>query len=92
VRFADPGARAPDEWGGRFPRCALDGRPLALDELPLSIALGQARPAHAPMRIRSARGEAHEIEVTAFPIVGRGGPHGAIAIFWDRDDMEGRAA
>jgi PAS domain-containing protein len=84
VRFEDAGAMGPDEWGGRFSPCALDGRPLPLDELPLSIALDQARPAHTPMRIRSARGDAHEIEVTAFPIVGRAGPNGAIAIFWDR--------
>jgi PAS domain-containing protein len=84
VRFEEAGSMGPEEWGGRFAPTALDGRPLPLQELPLTIALNESRPAHSPMRIRSARGELHEIEVTAFPVVGRSGPRGAIAIFWDR--------
>jgi PAS domain-containing protein len=84
VHFEDAGAMGPEEWGGRFAPTALDGRPLPLEELPLAVALAQSRPAHCPMRIRSALGDVREIEVTAFPIVGRGGPRGAIAIFWDR--------
>jgi PAS domain-containing protein len=84
VRFEEAGTMGPDDWGTRFAPTALDGRPLALEELPLAIALDQCRPAHSPMRIRSSHGEVHEIEVTAFPVVGRSGPRGAIAIFWDR--------
>jgi PAS domain-containing protein len=83
VRFEEAGAMGPAEWGGRFDPSAPDGRPLAVEELPLSIALSQGRPAHSHMRIRSARGDAREIEVTAFPVVGRSGPRGAIAIFWE---------
>src|SRR5437763_3307926 len=77
VRFEEAGAMGPAEWGGRFSPMALDGRPLVLEELPLSIALNDGRPAHAQMRIRSARGDHHDIEVTAFPVVGRAGPRGA---------------
>jgi PAS domain-containing protein len=84
VRFEEAGAMGPEEWGWRFAPTALDGRPLQLHELPLTIALTEARPAHSPMRIRSSRGDLHEIEVSAFPVVGRSGPRGAIAIFWDR--------
>jgi PAS domain-containing protein len=84
VRFEEAGPMGPQEWGGRFSPTDLDGSPLALDELPLTIALSQARPAHRPMRIHSANGQTREIEVTAFPVVGRSGPHGAVAIFWDR--------
>ena len=84
LRFEDAGAMGPAEWGGRFSPTSLSGQPLPLQELPLSIALEHARPAHSPMRIRSSRGDLHEIEVTAFPVVGRSGPRGAIAIFWDR--------
>jgi PAS domain-containing protein len=83
VRFEEAGAMGPAEWGGRFEPEALDGRPLPLEELPLAIALKQGRPAHSPMRIRSARGDSRKIEVTAFPVVGRAGPSGAIAIFWE---------
>src|SRR5204862_4936471 len=46
VRFEEAGPMGPREWGGRFSPTDLDGAPLALDELPLAIALSQARPAH----------------------------------------------
>lgn len=81
--FEEVGPMEPDEWGGRFSPTALDGRPLPLGELPLAIALNEGRAAHSPMRIRSAGGEPHAIEVTAFPVIGRSGQRGAMAIFWD---------
>ena len=84
VNFEESGPMAPDEWGSRFTPSAVDGRPLALEELPLSIAMNQGRPAHSRMRIVSGRSEAREIEVSAFPIVGRGGQSASLAIFWDR--------
>lgn len=83
VSFEEAGTMGPAEWGGRFEPTDLDGEPLEMSELPLTIALEHARPAHRPMRIRSAHGEDHEIEVTAFPVVGRAGATGAIAIFWE---------
>jgi hypothetical protein len=63
---------------------ASDGRPLAVAELPLSIALNEGRPAHTPLRITGADGAAHDLEVSAFPIVGETGRHGAMAVFWER--------
>jgi PAS domain S-box-containing protein len=86
ISFEEAGTMGPEEWGGRFAPKALDGHALALAELPLAIALNEARPAHQPMEIASAQGERRQIEVTAFPVVGRGGPQGAIAIFWDTTD------
>jgi PAS domain-containing protein len=86
VSFEEAGAMGPAEWGGRFEPADLDGRPLAPEELPLTIALSDARPAHRPMRIRSAKSDSHDIEVTAFPVVGRAGQRGAIAIFWERPE------
>jgi PAS domain-containing protein len=83
VRFEEAGSMGPDEWGGRFEPAALDGRPLSPEELPLTIALNRAQAAHSHMRIRSWRGESRDIEVTAFPVVGRTGMSGAIAIFWE---------
>jgi PAS domain-containing protein len=84
IPFEEAGTMSAEEWGGRFDPKALDGHALALAELPLAIALSESRPAHRPMEISSAQGERREIEVTAFPVVGRTGPQGAIAIFWDR--------
>jgi PAS domain-containing protein len=83
VKYEEAGPMAPEEWGGRFSPTRLDGQPLSVAELPLAIALA-GRPAHAPMRIRSASGALSDIEVSAFPLTGRAGQTGALAIFWDR--------
>ena len=83
VQYEEAGPMAPEEWGGRFSPTRLDGEPLALAELPLSIAL-EGRPAHTAMRIRSAAGREYNIEVSAFPLEGREGQSGALAIFWER--------
>jgi PAS domain-containing protein len=84
LRFEEAGVMGPQEWGGRFEPVGLDGEPLPVERLPLSIALSDARPAHEAMRIRSAKGDSREIDVTAFPVVGRTGLRGAVAIFWER--------
>ncbi|HEX3510992.1 MAG TPA: PAS domain-containing protein [Solirubrobacteraceae bacterium] len=83
VQFEEVGPMAADEWGARFSPIGEDGQPVPVAELPLTIALS-GRPAYAPMRIRSGRGEHREIEVSAFPLTGRGGQTGALAIFWNR--------
>ena len=83
VQFEEAGPMAPEEWGGRFEPTAPDGRELPLEELPLAIALG-GRPAYSAMRIRTAGGEPSDIEVAAFPVEGRTGQTGALAIFWGR--------
>lgn len=84
LRFEEAGPMAPDDWGGRFEPVAPDGRALPLEELPLAIALNESRPAYSQLQIRSVGGETHDIEAAAFPVVGRGGQSGALAIFWDR--------
>jgi PAS domain-containing protein len=86
VHFEEAGAMAPEDWGGRFEPVSIEGRKLAVEDLPLSIALNEGRPAHSPLRIRAADGEERELEVSAFPIVGEDGQHGAMAIFWERPD------
>jgi PAS domain-containing protein len=82
VGFEEAGPMPAQEWGTRFEPIGPDGEPLALEELPLAVALSQARPAHREMRIRSGTGDERTIEVTAFPVVGHEGQSGAIAIFW----------
>jgi PAS domain-containing protein len=83
LRFEEAGPMAPEDWGTRFEPSDLDGATVPVEELPLSIALMQARAAHRALRIRSADGHERVIDVTAFPVVGRTGQSGAIAIFWD---------
>ena len=80
VRFEEAGPMSADDWGTRF---APAGSGLPIAELPLLIALNQERPVHRRLRIRSATGCVHRIEVTAIPIGGSGGVRGAMALFWE---------
>jgi PAS domain-containing protein len=82
LTFAEAGPMPAEEWSARFEPAGLDGRPVRAEELPLGIALLEGRPAHAPLRITTAAGRAEEIQATAFPVIGRGGQSGALAIFW----------
>jgi PAS domain-containing protein len=81
-RFEEVGQMGPDEWGASFGPLDKGGEPLPFDQLPLTIALRQGRPAHAEFSIRSLDGRNHQIEVSAMPIVATGGARGAMAIFW----------
>jgi PAS domain-containing protein len=82
LTFAEAGPMPAEEWSTRFAPMGPDGRPVQAEALPLGIALLEGRAAHAPLCIKSATGETEEIEATAFPVIGRSGQTGAIAIFW----------
>ena len=83
LQYEEAGPMPAEEWGTRFEPLGVDGQPIPVEQLPLSIAVREARAAHSALRIRSARGDVRDIEATAFPVVGREGQSGAIAIFWD---------
>jgi PAS domain-containing protein len=82
IPFEEAGRMEPKEWGTRFGPFGSDGERIPFEQLPLTVALRDGRPAHANFRIRSAEGEAHDIEVSALPIEADEGLSGAIAIFW----------
>src|SRR3954469_25342930 len=82
MHFGDAGAMPPEDWGSRFRPREPGGRELAVEELPLTIALRDGNPGHARMEITGADGEDREIAVSAIPIRGKAGQHGAFAIFW----------
>ncbi|HET6936960.1 MAG TPA: hypothetical protein VFI19_00060 [Nocardioides sp.] len=82
LRFEEAGEMAPEEWGGRFRPRKPGGAELAVEELPLTIALREGQPGHARMEITGADGEDRQIAVSAIPIRGQYGQHGAFAIFW----------
>ncbi|MDX6682812.1 MAG: hypothetical protein QOG94_2851 [Solirubrobacteraceae bacterium] len=83
LRYEEAGHMELAQWGTRFVPLAPDGRPLDLDELPLSVALRELRPVHLAFSVRAVTGEQRNIEASAFPIVGNAGVRGAMAIFWD---------
>lgn len=82
MRFDQAGEMPADQWGSRFRPREPGGRELTVDELPLTIAVRDGEPGHAPMEITGADGEDHQIAVSAIPIRGQSGQHGAFAIFW----------
>jgi PAS domain-containing protein len=84
IPFEEAGMMGPEEWGTRFGPFTSNAQPIPLEELPLTIALREGRPAHSAFRIRSAAGDEHDIEVSAFPIAAAE-TSGAIAIFWPAD-------
>jgi hypothetical protein len=83
VAYEDAGALPHEDWAGRLSPADAEGEPLPLGELPVSIALSEGRPAYRAMRILGADGSRKSVEAIAFPIVGRTGPTGALAIYWD---------
>jgi PAS domain-containing protein len=83
VSYEEAGAMPADEWAARFSPTGEDGEPLPLAELPLAVAVSHGRPAHQTIGIVAADGVSRTIEVSAFPIVGRSGQTGAMAIFWN---------
>ena len=91
VPFEEAGRMDPGEWGARFGPLDSDGEPIPFEELPLTMALREGRPYHASLRIHSADGHEHEIEVSAIPITADE-TSGAIAIFWPVDGQRSGSA
>lgn len=85
-RFEEIGKVGPEQWGTMFGPVDENGTPIPYDELPLVLTIRQGRPAHSDMRIRSADGAVHAIEVSALPIVTPHGSRGGIAFFWRTGD------
>lgn len=88
VTFEDAGKMEAEEWGTAFGPFDEDGKPIPFDDLPLTKALRNGRPAHAAFRIRSMGGVEHDIEVSAFPIVADEVTEGALAVFWPTNSDE----
>jgi hypothetical protein len=51
----------------------------------MAVALREQRPVHRKFRLHGFDGTAHDIEATAFPLVGQAGRRlGVVALFWER--------
>lgn len=86
--FEEIGVLEPDEWNAKYGPLDADGRPVPEDELPLTIAVREARPAYGRFAVR-AEGGVIEIEMGAVPLTGPGGYHGAMLVFWPVPDGGG---
>jgi PAS domain-containing protein len=85
-RYEEVGKVGPEQWGTMFGPVDESGDAIPYDELPLVLTIREGRPAHSMLRIRSADGSEHEIEVSALPILTPHGSRGGIAFFWPRSD------
>lgn len=81
---AEVGELPPEDWARLFVVERLDGSAIPAEELPSGIALREKHPAHGTLAFTTADGGRHEIEVTAFPLLGRDAEAlGVVAIFWE---------
>ena len=84
-RFDDVGELDLDERRRIFSFRDIDNMPLPDDQTPLVVALREHRPVHRRVGMHGLDGRDHEIEVTAFPLLGGGGHLiGGVAMFWER--------
>jgi PAS domain-containing protein len=84
-RFDDVGTLSLDDARRILSFRDADGESLPADQTPLLVALRERRPVHRRLGIRGLDGRDHEIEVTAFPLLGGGGHLiGGVAMFWER--------
>lgn len=83
--FDEAGELTPGEWGATFAPEDADGTPIPMRDLPAGVALTERRPHHRVLHYRAADGIRREIEVTAFPLMGREQElYGAVTIVWHR--------
>ena len=90
VSFEEFGQKPAEEWSRAVGPFGEDGEPIPIEEMPTTRALRAGRPAHGTFEIRSIRGDAHEIESTALPIVAEGGQEGAMIFFWVKGEDPGK--
>ena len=89
--FEDTGQLDLEEWTRRFGPFDENDRPLSFEDLPLTRALSEGRPAHDEFSVRSADGVMHRIAASAMPIVGAAsGASGVMVIFWPVDEQVAR--
>ncbi len=81
--FEEAGQMSAPEWTAAFGPLSSEGDPLEFDEVSLTKAIRQGRPAHGNFRIRTTTNPEQAIEAAAFPIVASPeGSSGAMIMFW----------
>ena len=85
--FAEAGEMPASEWGMLFQIEDPAGGPLPPEQLPVSIALADRRPAHAAVRFVALDGTRRTASVTAFPLFAHPDDlSGVVLIFWEEPD------
>ena len=87
--FEEIGTMTREAWNAKYGPFDEHGVPLAADQLPLTLAIHEGRPAYARLRVRGEHGLL-EVEAGALPLLGPAGYHGAMVIFWVADQNPGK--
>jgi PAS domain-containing protein len=88
VQFEETGRIAQADWSTELGPLDEQGRSLPTDELPLAVALRDGRPGYGRFHVRTDRGLI-PIVATGLPLIGSGGLHGALVVFWPLTDDQG---
>jgi PAS domain-containing protein len=81
VPFEEIGVLEAEEWNARYGPLDPAGRVLPREELPLTTAVRESRPAFGRFFVRTETGPL-EVEAGALPLTGPAGYHGAVLTFW----------
>jgi PAS domain-containing protein len=84
-RFEEAGELPAVEWARMLSLADAEGRVLAPDRTPVSVALCDRQPAHGTLRIRALDGVSREISLTVVPLRGQAARNlGAVAFFEEK--------
>ena len=81
-RFEESGTMSAQDWVETFGPIDDQGKPIPVEQQPLTSALRRNRPGHSRHRIKSLAGGEHDIEVSGVPVIGPDGFQGAMVFFW----------
>jgi PAS domain-containing protein len=79
--FEEVGVLEPEEWNARYGPFDSDGNAVPREELPLTTAVRESRPAYGRFFVLAESG-LQEVESGALPLTGPGGYRGAVVVFW----------
>jgi PAS domain-containing protein len=86
-RFIEGRGMTAEEWSTLFEPRRDSGEHMALDQIPVGVAIMKHEPAHGIVTIRGADGVDRRIEATAFPLFAHTEDFvGAITFFWEQRD------
>jgi PAS domain-containing protein len=79
--FEETGRLSREQWNAIGP-VDDQGNMIDSEEMPLTVALREGRPAHGRFNIHTDEGRIVEVETSAVPLVSGGDFHGALVVFW----------
>jgi PAS domain-containing protein len=91
IPFEEAGHMDPEEWRARFGPFDSAGARIPLEQVPLTIALREGRPVHAPLYIHRTDGEIRQVEVSAIPLTSNEEITGVVGIFWRTEEPSSSA-